>query len=389
MNPLPPYPDGRTQLDPVGTIKRSIYLMAAPAGIVSMLIVWVLGWRLGVIIELNFVALPLLAFIYLVLTLLLWRRVIFLRTFELVVFTLLMVYAVAEFLAALTDSLATQSSFTTSFTIWIPIVFVIAFLILDVRQALISSGVYLAALLVVGVVCLVRFSALGVHVRDIGLLVEIYLASAFYIVILYILSKMHDHYLSDHSIVDAMSKLAMTDPLTKMDNRRLLDKLIREEINRTERHAFPLSVLLFDLDYFKKINDNFGHNTGDLVLQEVAQLLRQKIRVSDPFGRWGGDEFLCLATNTDGAQAAELAERLREALERNRFSRVGKVTASFGVTTYQPGDTPETLVRRADMGLYKAKASGRNRVEVVYAGVTLPLFEGEKPYPNNEQDTSD
>ena len=144
-------------------------------------------------------------------------------------------------------------------------------------------------------------------------------------------------------------------------------------------------MILFDLDRFKHINDSFGHNTGDEVLQEVAGQLRQAIRTSDPFGRWGGDEFLVLATNTDGKQAVELAERLRESLEKCAFCTAGKVTASFGITTYQSGDSPETLIRRADMGLYKAKSNGRNRVESVLAGITLPLFEGEKPYPAGPQ----
>ena len=142
----------------------------------------------------------------------------------------------------------------------------------------------------------------------------------------------------------------------------------------------PLSILLFDLDWFKRINDSFGHNIGDKILLEVAQLMRQNVRTSDPFGRWGGDEFLCLAINSDGEHAVELAERLREALQRHHFGTVKKVSASFGVTTYLKGDTPETLIRRADLGLYKAKAVGRNRVEAVLAGITLPLFEGEKPY---------
>jgi len=116
-------------------------------------------------------------------------------------------------------------------------------------------------------------------------------------------------------------------------------------------------------------------------LQEVAGVLRQAIRTSDPFGRWGGDEFLVVATNTDGKQAVELAYRLRGTLENFAFSTAAKVTASFGITTYQGGDSPETLIRRADMGMYKAKSGGRNRVEAVLAGITLPLFEGEKPYP--------
>ena len=229
----------------------------------------------------------------------------------------------------------------------------------------------------------------GLAFPNITLLVQIYFASGFYIAVLYLVSRIKEHYISEHGVAHNMSKLAMTNSLTQVDNRRLLTQLLKEEVTRAERHDLPLSVLLFDLDRFKAINDNFGHNTGDEVLREVAEQLRQATRTSDPFGRWGGDEFLVLATNTDGKQAVELAERLRECLEKYHFSMVDKVTASFGITTYQKGDSPETMIRRADMGLYKAKSGGRNRVEAVIAGITLPLFEGEKPYPALDVDVQD
>ena len=217
-------------------------------------------------------------------------------------------------------------------------------------------------------------------IQNIDLLVEVYSASAFYIAVLYLVARIKERYASELAVADDMSKLAMTDSVTQLNNRRLLNHYLKEEVNRAERHNQPLSILLFDLDLFKRINDTFGHNAGDEVLHEVAQLLRQIVRTSDPFGRWGGDEFLCLATNTSGEKAAELAERLREAVQQHDFGVAGKITASFGVTSYQKGDKPETLIRRADLGLYKAKACGRNRVEAVRAGITLPLFEGEKPY---------
>ncbi len=158
----------------------------------------------------------------------------------------------------------------------------------------------------------------------------------------------------------------MIDSLTQVNNRRLLNQFLQEEVNRAERHNLPLSVLLFDLDWFKKINDTLGHNTGDKVLQEVAQLLRQNIRTSDPFGRWGGDEFLCLAINSDGEQAVELAERLREAVQRHKLQHgAPKSLQALASRLTRRGIHLKTLIRRADLGLYKAKADGRNRVEVV------------------------
>jgi len=243
-------------------------------------------------------------------------------------------------------------------------------------------------MLILGVAACMDFLFKGMVFPNIALLLQVYFASAFYITLLYLVARIKEHYFSQCAVSDDMSKLAMIDSLTQLDNRRLLTQYLNEEVKRAERHNLLLSVLLMDLDWFKRINDSFGHNTGDKILQEVANELRQNVRTSDPFGRWGGDEFLCLAINSDGDQAVELAGRLRDALQRHQFSLVNIVTASFGVTTYQRGDTPETLIRRADLGLYKAKAGGRNRVEVVRAGITLPLFEGEKPYPaiNDEAD---
>jgi diguanylate cyclase (GGDEF)-like protein len=294
---------------------------------------------------------------------------------------LVLAYALCEFVSIVISIILTNGSFSPNFTLWLPFVYILSFLILNTNRALLLSALFFLTTLIFGLASYMRFLLNGLAFPNISLLVQVYFASVFYITVLYLVARLKEGYISERAVADAMSKLAMTDSLTQVGNRRLLTQLLREEVSRAERHNLPLSILLFDLDWFKGINDSFGHNTGDEVLQEVAQQLRQSIRISDPFGRWGGDEFLCLATNTDGEKAVELAERLRDTLQRHHFSTVDKVTASFGVTTYRKGDSPETLIRRADLGLYKAKAGGRNRVEVVLAGVTPPLFEGEKPYP--------
>jgi diguanylate cyclase (GGDEF)-like protein len=299
-----------------------------------------------------------------------------------------LVYTLANFIAVILAIILKNGSFNSDFALWLPFVYILSFLILSTSRALLISAIFFAITLLLGLAAYLDLLVRSLPFPNSIVMMQIYLASAFYIAVLYLVARIKERYFLQRTVADNMSKLAMIDPLTQVDNRRLLTQLLQEEVSRTKRQNLPLSVILFDLDWFKKINDTYGHNTGDKILQEVAQLLRQNIRTSDPFGRWGGDEFLCLAINSDGEQAVELAKRLRDSLQRHHFSLAKRVTASFGVTTYQDGDTPETLIRRADLGLYKAKAGGRNRVEVVIAGTTLPLFEGEKPYsvPDDKED---
>jgi len=372
---------GKPQNDPIEAAKRKVFLIGTPVGVLTILAVWAIGLKQHNMTVANIFILPLLAMAFLILTVLYWRHIIHLRAFELVVYGLVLVYALAEFAFIILAITFMNGSFGPEFTLWLPFVYILSFLILSTNLALLLSGLFFLTTLIFGLASLIHYLVGGLAFPNIALLLQFYFASAFYIAVLYLVSRIKERYISERVIANDMSKLAMIDSLTQVDNRRLLTQLLKEEVTRAGRHNLPLSVLLFDLDRFKIINDTFGHNAGDAVLQEVARQLRQAIRTSDPFGRWGGDEFLVLATNTDGKQAIELAERLREALENCHFSVPGKVTASFGITTYQSGDSPETLIRRADMGLYKAKSAGRNRAVAVLAGITLPLFEGEKPYP--------
>lgn len=161
-----------------------------------------------------------------------------------------------------------------------------------------------------------------------------------------------------------LERLATTDTLTGIRNRRAFDEQLAQEITRARRYGSKLAMILLDIDRFKHINDRFGHQAGDRVLVELAHVVGGRLRASETFARWGGEEFIVLAPNTGTEEAAHLAEEIRARVEAHDFPEVGRVTVSLGVTGYTPEDTADSLWRRADTALYRAKAGGRNRVEV-------------------------
>jgi len=155
---------------------------------------------------------------------------------------------------------------------------------------------------------------------------------------------------------------ATTDNLTELFNRQYFNEHLGQEILRAERYNRALSLILFDIDHFKDINDNFGHLAGDGVLRELAAMLQSRIRQSDILARWGGEEFVLLVHETGRDLAHELAEKLCRAIAQHNFSLKEKITCSFGVTEYIPGEIPTNFINRADQALYHAKETGRNRV---------------------------
>jgi len=171
---------------------------------------------------------------------------------------------------------------------------------------------------------------------------------------------------------EALQILATMDPLTGLFNRRHFNQIAEKEIRRTIRYARPLAVLMFDIDFFKRVNDTFGHAGGDLVLKSVARIALETVRTTDIIGRYGGEEFVVLLPETPAAKATILAERLRSRIEASTVSMAGRpitVTASFGISDYPHttgSKTPEAVlaefINYADLALYASKDSGRNRV---------------------------
>ncbi|MBF0163483.1 MAG: diguanylate cyclase [Magnetococcales bacterium] len=159
-----------------------------------------------------------------------------------------------------------------------------------------------------------------------------------------------------HSVQDALTGLFL---------RRIFDAVFSLEAAKLHRVELPLSVIMFDIDHFKRVNDTFGHYVGDLVLKEAADLLKKSSRRSDLFVRYGGEEFLLLLPGAREEQVLERAQSLHAAMAEHIFPDVGHVTASFGVATTTRN--PNHLVARADQALYAAKNAGRNRIMIAAA----------------------
>jgi diguanylate cyclase (GGDEF)-like protein len=159
-----------------------------------------------------------------------------------------------------------------------------------------------------------------------------------------------------------LTLIASTDSLTKVYNRSKYSEIAEREIERAKRFNLSLSIIMFDIDAFKRINDTYGHLTGDQVLKTLVTLVQEEIRKIDILIRWGGDEFICILPETNFEGAARLGERIRLLIAGYKFVNIGKVTLSMGISQVNEGDTEHTLLKRADEEMYKAKMNGGNQI---------------------------
>lgn len=163
-------------------------------------------------------------------------------------------------------------------------------------------------------------------------------------------------------ILDEKERLSLIDPLTQVGNRRFFTEVFAEELGKSRRYKRPMSLILFDIDHFKQINDSLGHQAGDSVLKELCALIGGQLRSSDHLARWGGEEFIIILPESVLSSAIVTAEKLRKMVEEYPFSINQHVTCSFGVIQCRDDESADSVIDRADGKLYDAKESGRNNV---------------------------
>lgn len=180
--------------------------------------------------------------------------------------------------------------------------------------------------------------------------------------------------------LELVRKQARTDGLTQCYNKTMFNELLATEIKKADRHGYIFSLIMFDIDNFKSVNDTYGHLVGDNVLREVAAVSCRSIRKSDVFARWGGEEFCILLPQTGLDDSAAVADKLRQLIAGHDFGEASRQECSFGVAEHSRDRKREDLVRRADKALYHAKRNGKNLV-AVYRENEAVTWEPEKSYP--------
>ncbi|UQN06842.1 sensor domain-containing diguanylate cyclase [Deinococcus sp. QL22] len=341
-------------------LRRRVYLAALAFGIPVLLMVWVL--QLGHPSPDQYILYahpPLLIMCIWAAGWVLRGRP--LRVAEQVVFTFNVVAVLAQSLMTVLTPGASVLDLSSS-TYWMLVALsILAFLIFDTRRgALLTAVSYLLC---------VAFPWAALVSRGEGSLsantslLRVQLTCGAILMLLSGLAWYRAQFLQERSERLTLYHLAHTDPLTGLPNRRALYPAVETLLVATSQ-GMAGSVILLDLDHFKRINDTYGHNVGDDVLMYTAALLRSALRDSDTVGRWGGEEFLVTLPDTDRVGATRVAERVRCLMQNTLQPPAGQVTASLGVATCEPGDDLRVLTARADAAMYEAKQKGRNRVVV-------------------------
>ncbi|WP_428909927.1 GGDEF domain-containing protein [Niallia sp. Krafla_26] len=339
-------------------LKRNLYLTALPLLIIASIIslyVESIGKSLDIV---NKISLPIL---------IVWLCIFLIHVglrknmmvIEVLTFIFLSVFHLYRFYFVITDGLGGAEQGLDEYMFWMPLFYIYIYLIFRRKIGLYFSLVIYSLTLLMGIYEL--FHHFQKHISALDTLTQFYLSSIVYIVGLYFLNHLVAVYMES----ETLRELAYTDFLTNLPNRRTIEGELLREFNKAKNSKIPLSVIILDIDDFKKINDTFGHDVGDSILIELSDLLKKCIRDTDYIGRWGGEEFVIMTPNQNRSQAVQLANRLRQTIENHLFPYVGSVTSSFGVTELKDEDDMNSLFKRVDQALYASKSGGKNQVTIL------------------------
>ncbi|MEH7544584.1 MULTISPECIES: GGDEF domain-containing protein [Bacillaceae] len=343
----------KKQFDSLADLKRGVYLWIVPLIVIALILNTVMqnGYNEY---KINFIINNALTiWLFLSWVLLIKRR--WVKFIEYSCLALITVYHIVTFFDTVAHYLLPSGGSLGDFIVWMPIYIVFIFLTLGVKKGLTFSIFIFLLTLVDG---LTYFNRLSTESMD--SLFQYYFANFVYIVVLYYAQ----HIFKVYAEAQLFKRHAYLDSLTGIANRHQIDGWFEQKLKDSKEMNITFSVIFFDIDHFKMINDQYGHKAGDAILIELADLIQSNLAAREWFGRWGGEEFIILPTVT-GQGAINLAELLRETVATHDFQVVGRLTASFGVTEFLPDDTIDSLLSRVDEGLYQSKHRGRNKVSSV------------------------
>lgn len=336
-------------------LKRSIYLIVIPLLILTNLFYWAYSPNSNTFMN---VSIPPTCIGLGVFWILLYKN-IFVRFFEIFCVIFASVYHLIR-VQTMTAQLVEGT--LNVYMYWSPIYFILLFLVFERKKALTFSLMMLAAIITMTAVMIE-------NTRGIDIISQYYISSLIYILILFYFTNVVTAYIES----DLLKRNAYFDHLTNIGNRRSIDTWLEQQIKRAEKQQVPFSIIYFDIDHFKKVNDVYGHDVGDYVLKELTTVVSNMLHATDLFGRWGGEEFLIISSDEHLADAVLFAEKLRQSIEVYEFAHVEHITSSFGVASYREGDSAKSIIRRADEALYNAKNSGRNNVSTTYVDTVTQI----------------
>ncbi|WP_052427370.1 GGDEF domain-containing protein [Neobacillus niacini] len=334
-------------------LKIRIYLWGVPCIVISLISNTFLQ-NIDGVNKFNFTINNTLSIWFIISWFLLYKR-LFVQFTEYSNLALVSFYHVTTFFDAVRNYMVVDGGSLGDFIIWMPITTLFFFLTLGTKRGLYYSIVIFLTTFITGIIYIN-----SLYSESIDSLGQFYFANLVYIIVLYYAQ----HVFKTYADLEMFKKHAYYDSLTRIANRLQIDEWLEKKLKLFEEKKEGFSIIFFDIDHFKSVNDSYGHKVGDEVLVELAELIEHHISNRELFGRWGGEEFIIISSKVS-EDTVKLAEHLRKVVAEHHFKGAGNLTASFGVTNSKAGDSIDSLLNRADKGLYQCKNCGRNQVSYI------------------------